>query len=216
MNSVNRLVKQPLLAGLVVAALAIALSACGGPEATTSPVTLEDSTVSSSAPVDTKTPTAATSAGSSAASSQARPGETAALRVAGTTGAQSVADSTVVSVDRQISTWRVDVVTPDGIEHEMDVTLNGKRLIGDPRPQPEDADDIAEHQQTVQAARLDHLAAIRAATVDFPGSQVVEVELGSEDGRVEWDVRIVDDQQLTRTITVDAIAGDVVQNELDD
>jgi len=121
----------------------------------------------------------------------------------------------VVSIARELSTWRVDVVTADGIEHEMDVALNGRRLVSEPRVEADDVEDRGEQQQVAQAARLGHLAAVRAALANTPG-QVVDLELSSDDGRMEWEVQLIDDQQLQRSITVDSVSGDVLHNELDD
>ena len=208
------------LVGLVVVPLAaLALTACGGDDDSDDLAPQSQPTATSSGPGDpgdAGDPTSEPVADPSAAGAD----ETAALLAAGTTGERSVADSTVVSIDRTTAGWHVGVVTPDGVEHEMDVALDGKSLVSDPVVEPADSDDAAdraEQQQVLQAAKLGHVAAVRAALDASPGSRVTEADLGSEDGgQPTWEIQVVDAQQLERTITVDAVTGDVVRDEVED
>ncbi|HBP89861.1 MAG TPA: PepSY domain-containing protein [Nitrospirales bacterium] len=57
--------------------------------------------------------------------------------------------------------------------------------------------------------------AIKTATSNFPG-KVLEAELESEDGKVVYEVEIVNTAGETREIEIDAQSGKILSSELED
>lgn len=98
----------------------------------------------------------------------------------------------------------------------MDVAADGRRVVAGPFVEPDEADDLAENSSAVQAARLDHRNGVDKLLSTDPGAQVTDLDLGYDDGRLEWDAEIIDGQQAQRSITIDAVSGQVLRNEFDD
>ncbi|OMC37760.1 hypothetical protein A5740_00045 [Mycobacterium sp. GA-1841] len=157
---------------------------------------------------------------SSTASSPVEPGGTGAAAPTGNTALLAAAetvrgtvpDSTVISVEseRDNTQWEVQVVTPDGIEHEAEVSADGATVLNSPVAKPEDPKDVAKHRSRLQAAKLDHRAAVDAITKAVDG-RITELNLDDRDGgTVVWEADVVDSANALHEVSVDAATGDVV------
>lgn len=212
-----------LLTGLLVGPLALGLAACGG--GTDSSATPRESLDAGAAESTTGSTTSAPPADAQSPESEkpgtngAAPGDTKTLLAAAATGLQSVPDSTLVSIDRNLSTWEVHVVTADGTEHEMDVAADGDTVTRGPLVDTDDADDtgdLAEQSALVETANLDYRAAVREALAAVPNGTLSELDLDFDDGVAVWDAQVLEDQMTERTVRIDAVSGDVLSNQYDD
>lgn len=199
--------KQILIAGLLAASLA----ACGGSSTAGSPAgTSDTATESQSSPSTQEAP-----AGDST-EVPADAGDISALLAAADTARAAVANATVVSIDRNTSTWEVHVITPDGKEHELDVALAGDRVERGPVLDQDDADDLAEQKALVQAKTVTFAAAAERALAAVPQGRLTDLDLESHDGRIVWEAQVLDDQQIERSLRLDAASGELLSNEYDD
>lgn len=142
----------------------------------------------------------------------AAPADNTALLAAADTVRGTVPDSTVISVEseRNNTQWEVQVVTPDGIEHEAEVSADGATVLGSPVAKPEEAKDVAKHRSRLQAAKLDHRAAVDAITKAVDG-RITELNLDDRDGgTVVWEADVIDSANALHEVSVDAATGDVV------
>ena len=57
--------------------------------------------------------------------------------------------------------------------------------------------------------------AMSIALKEVPG-KVTEVEIEKEDGKLIWEVSVLDDQNQTFELEIDANSGEVLEKELDD
>lgn len=220
----RRPARTTLLTGLVAGPLALALVACGGSDSDGSddaaPVVADSasSTTTSSAPAATPSDTT-TSDPSTAPSSAGQPaGGERALLAAATTALGAV-DGTVFSVDLDTTGWDVQVVAADGTESEVLVSPDGATVAGGPTvdvDDADDADDLAERQQLLTDATVDYRAALQAALAEVPAGTVTSLDLDVDNGVPTWDVQLDEDAADERTVTVDAVTGDVLRVELDD
>jgi hypothetical protein len=81
-----------------------------------------------------------------------------------------------------------------------DLTSNAKRedlvdaktgTVPANRVEDDDSDDVAEYRRLLDSAKVDHAAAIQAASAEVPQGRVVDLDLDEDDGSVEWDVEII-------------------------
>lgn len=140
-----------------------------------------------------------------------------ALNDAGELALEQVADSTLISIESENNgaQWEVQVVTSDGVEHEMDVSADGSELVGEPKVMDEDADDKQKHQDRVKAAKLDFKQAAEKILAEVPGGAIRELNLDGENDKTVWEADVKVDSEK-RSVQIDAGSGDVVKNEIDD
>lgn len=205
--------------------LVLALSACGGDDddivdgAPTTP------SASSAAPVPTPTPTQTESSvpaaptQTSAPSSPAAPAAGAGGDETAVAAAQTASQGTlgtVVTIDTDRGGWEVVIAARDGSEVEVGLDAAGTTVTRGPQPEgDEDAEDRAETQQAVQAARVTWQEALTTARGVVADSPLDSVDLNEDDGRVVWEVQFGDgpDEQ---TVVIDAGSGEVLGTERDD
>lgn len=137
-------------------------------------------------------------------------GNTALLAAAGTARG-SVPDSTVSSIEteRNDTQWEVQLVTTDGIEHEVEVSADGTAVVSGPLAKPEDAKDTAKHRSRIQEAKLDVRAAVDAITKSVDG-RITELNLDDRDGTTVWEADVIDHANTLHEVSVDAATGSVV------
>lgn len=177
----------------------VVVAACGSEQ---SPAT--------STPVETGGTSAAPASGPSPAQPSAN-GNTALLAAA-ETARGTVPDSTVISIEteRNNTQWEVQVVTADGVEHEVEISADGAKVLSGPIAKPEDDKDAAKHRSRIQAAKLDFRAAVDAITKAVDG-RVTELNLDDRDGgTVVWEADVIDSANAVHEVSVDAATGDVV------
>lgn len=177
-----------------------ALVACGGGETPTasSPEKQEGTTAAPPAP----SPTSVTPSANGNAS----------LLAAADTARRAVPDSTVYGVDseRNGTQWEVQVITPDGVKHEAEVSADGATILNGPIAKPDDPEDVAEHRHHVEAAKLDFRAAVDAVTKAVDG-RITELGLDDRDGgTVVWEADVVDSSNALHDVSIDAATGAVV------
>ena len=106
-------------------------------------------------------------------------------------------------VDEDDDKIEVQVVVDD-IEHELDLSADGSRVLSEEQDDTLDGDDLAE----VREATVPITDAVAAALDQQPGT-VEEVELDREDGVLRWEVEIRTDSGST-DVHVDATTGDII------
>ena len=136
-----------------------------------------------------------------------------ALNRAGETATGAVPDSTLISIEAERDgRWEVQVVTPDGTEHEMDISSDGATVTLGPTPKNEDEDDKAKHLDRIQAARLDYRAAADAVLTEVPNGIITELNIDGNNGPTVWEADVIDSSQTKREVTVDAGSGEILHN----
>ncbi|MFD4404679.1 PepSY domain-containing protein [Nocardia sp. NPDC058499] len=136
-----------------------------------------------------------------------------ALNRAGETATGAVPDSTLISIETERDgRWEVQVVTPDGTEHEMDISGDGATVTMGPTSKNEDEDDKTKHRDRIQAARLDYRAAADAVLTEVPNGTITELNIDGNNGTTVWEADVIDSSQTKREVTVDAGSGEILHN----
>lgn len=204
----------------VSGAVALALSACaasGGSDTSSAPST-EPST-------NTGSPMASGPASSSSANSMSTPSSppssstamasntNTSLEGAAQTALKEVPDSTVVSIETEANknAWEVQVVTGNGTEHEVRVSMSDGSIMGSPSTKQEDAQDRKKHQDRVAAAKLDYQEAAEKMRDAVPGARVAELNLDTDAGKTVWEADLVDTKGTKLEVTIDAANGAVIK-----
>ncbi|CAM3036957.1 PepSY domain-containing protein [Prescottella defluvii] len=184
---------------MIAGAALVALAGCGDDDGA------QDSTT-------TTTTTSATAATTTGAAGTAAP-STGTLERAAVTAVAAVPGSVLVSIESEHDrTWETQVVTPDGVEHHVDVSADGATVVGTPRIDDEDEADRAEHRARVQAATLDVAAAAAAVLTEVPGGTVTELNLDTDKGTTVWEADVIDGSGTRHEVTIDAATGVVLAN----
>ncbi len=220
----NKAMSRPGRPWTVAAATTALFSAvaCSGPAA---PAGTPAPTPSASAgqPTTSPSPSAPVGGSESPNPSSAAPSETpsttttraanAALRAAGALGLQEVSDGTIVSIEAERGGWEVHVVSADGAEQTLRTGVSGTELSSGPADERPDAEDRAENKLFSRAA-VDYGRAVRSVEGEVEGSEIRELNLDRENGRIVWeaDVRIGTER---RSVQVDADDARVVSNRMD-
>lgn len=193
--------RTPVTALRVTAAATViaAAVACGGEQSPAAP-----------SPVETD----GTSAAATSAPSSAQPSSdgNSALLAAADTARSAVPDGNVFAIDseRNNTQWEVQIVTADGVAHEVEVSADGTTVLGGPIDKRDDAKDVAEHRARIQAAKLDVRAAADAVTRAVDG-RITELGLDDNDGgTVVWEADVVDSANSLHKVSIDAATGSVV------
>lgn len=135
-----------------------------------------------------------------------------ALLAAAETAHRAVPDSTVYAVDseRNNTQWEVQLISADGVKHEVEVSADGATVLNGPVAKPDDPEDVAEHRSRVEAAKLDFRAAVDAVTKAVDG-RITELGLdGRDGGTVVWEADVVDSANAVHDVSIDAATGAVV------
>lgn len=226
-NNVRRTSRTTLITGLMVGPLALAITACGSSDSDAAPAST-DATTTTSAPVEPSadptsiTPSAAPSTVGQPPAGTDNPTAAGAQRslVAAAQISLGAVDGTIFSVSREAGGWDVHVVSSDGTESEVGVSLDGTSILTGPTLDPDDADDaddLAERQQLLQSATVGYRAALATALDTVPGGTVSGLDLDLDDlGTPTWDVQLNEDTVDERTVIIDAASGDVLRVAVDD
>ena len=139
-----------------------------------------------------------------------------ALVAAGALALEQVENATVISIEteRDGAEWEVQVVTPDGVEHEVRTSGDGTKLVGQPTTDDDDADDRAKHKARVKAAKIDFQQAAQAMTAAVDGN-LTELNLDDHNGTTVWEGDVVDDSGTKHEIKIDAGSGKVISKSTD-
>lgn len=201
---------------LLAGPLALALVACGGDSDTD-----DDNDDLGAGAGTTQTPLAPASTADAAPAPSDDAAAGGDLLAAARTALAAVDGSTLFSIDGETSGWEVTVVSADGVENDVTVSLDGSAVTRGPVVDTDDdrndeAQDLAERQQLLSDARVDHVAAVEAAQGAVPGGTVTAADLDLERGTATWDVQLDEDTASEQTVTIDALTGEVLRTELDD
>lgn len=202
------------LLAAVALPLALAVTGCGGADETASPAPATTTVTEQADPTTEPTDASASPQGGGGRDAQASTGGDAALRAAARTAAAEVG-GTVVNVDEQAGGWEVDLLADDGTETSIALSADGARTTGEPRVDTDDADDVAENQQLLQAASVDWDAALRTARGELGDTAIDELDLSEDDGRVVWEVSTAG-SGVEMTVVIDATDGSVLAIDTDD
>lgn len=142
-------------------------------------------------------------------------GQNGALLKAGRTALNKVSDTTLISIETEggDKQWEVQLVTSDGVEHEMNVAADGRKVVAGPSKKSEDSQDHAKHRKRVKAAKLDYREAAKKVTKAVPG-KITELNIDTDDDTTVWEA----DVQKNGTkyeVSIDASSGKVLQKEKD-
>lgn len=189
-----------LATGAAVLPLVLALAACGSDDdgEVTGPDPVEvptDSQESGTDTPDSDTPEATFDS------------HTTALVAAGRTAEGAVPDSHVVSIDHDDGEWDVEVATADGTEHDVRVSSDGTSVLSGPDHDDTDEDDRRDNQDRLEAAELDHEAAVTALVAAVANARIEELSLNSDRGQVIWEAEIAGSEDHQ----VDAVTGKVAR-----
>ena len=178
-------------------------------------------TVSASAPTPNEPP-ATSSAGPSASeqpttggAADAGAGDKQALLAAGATAEKAVSGSTLISIELESDGWEAQVVTADGVEHELTVAADGRTVTSGPTKDDEDAADRAKHRQRLADSSVDYQQAVEAVSAAVPKGKIRELDLDTWKGTVVWEADVIDGSGTKREVKVDGSSGKVVFNQID-
>jgi uncharacterized membrane protein YkoI len=76
-------------------------------------------------------------------------------------------------------------------------------------------DNSKQSAQLVNEAVLNVDQAMSIALAEVPG-KVIETEIEKEDGKLVWEISVLDDQHQTFELEIDANSGELLKKELDD
>ncbi|MBC7679683.1 MAG: hypothetical protein H7233_11940, partial [Pseudorhodobacter sp.] len=132
----------------------------------------------------------------------------------------AVAASTLFSIDRDDNGgWGISLVSADGTEDGVDVAPDGASItrgpVVDNDDDTNDTNDRAERLRLLDA-RVDYVAALRAARGAVAAGTVNSVDLDEDNGATTWDVQVGENTATEQTVVVDAASGDVLRTEQDD
>ncbi len=196
-----------------LAAVLLALTGCGGggdtpqssPSSSTAPssmaVSPSASEGSASSPASRPSPSQSQSANASTS-----------LEDAATIALKKVPDSTLISIEteNQDTEWEVQVVTADGTEHEMNISMKDGSITKGPTKKDEDAKDHAKHRDRVKDAKLDHRAAAKAMRGAVKNAKITELNLDTDHGKTVWEGDLIDSSNTKHSVKVDAGSGKIV------
>lgn len=200
---------------LAVSAAVLAVAACGGGNSQGGGSSQGDG--STTKPPASKTAPSTTTGSSATSSSTAPPRHTGSqsLVTAGTTALNKVGKGTVTSIDaeRGGTVWEVQVVTSGGVEHEANVSRDGKKIISGPRIKHTDAEDKAENRQEVRGAKLDYKAAAKKILAARSG-KITELNLDDSRGQIVWEAD-VHHFGTKYEVKINASSGKIIKNKPD-
>ena len=213
-----------MTAPVAAASLAVALTACSGSgsgtpsanpvTASTPPPDEPSSGPPATTPHDARehaTRSGTPSSTSTGGASSSRAAGQKLLR-AGATAERTVKNSTLISIETEAggSRWEVQVVTADGVEHEMDVSRDGAKVVTGPTTKHEDPSDEAKHRNRVEAAKIDYRHAAERATGAVKDGRVAELNLDTYRGTTVWEADVIGRSGTKHSVKIDARTGRVI------
>lgn len=128
-----------------------------------------------------------------------------------------VPDTTVVNVDqeRNGTVWEVDLVSPDGTEHEVTTSADGTQVVSGPRTKSTDEEDRAEHRREVAADKIGYERAAGIVLDVVPNATITELDLDTYQGLTVWEAEVRTADGTKRDVKVGAGTGEVVVNRVD-
>ena len=195
-----------------VAAL-VALAGCSGgdPGSPSGP----ESSPGQGTPVPSAAPSSSapkTSPSGSTTSPTSTTADNDALLEAAATALAKVSGGTLISIEteKDDTQWEVQIVTSDGVEHEVELNADGTEVLSGPTKKSEDAEDREKHRERVAAAELDYKAAVKAIVDAVPG-RVTELNLDTEKGVTVWEADVIDADSVKHEVSIDAASGEIVE-----
>jgi uncharacterized membrane protein YkoI len=162
---------------------------------------------------------ASSSASSQPRASSASPGGTGHARqlvAAGRTAVHAVPKGTLISIEteRNGTAWEAQVVTPDGTEHELNVSAGGTKVLSGPSTKHEGKKDKTKHRDRIKAAELDYEQAAQKVLSAVPNAvKITELDLDTHHGSTVWEADVYDRSHTEHEVTIDAATGKTVANE---
>ena len=205
--------KKTIVAIAAAASLTL-LAGCGSDDSADTPAPAESA---SSAPASASSqPSESASTEASASPSTDSSDANQALLDAGDLALKQVSDSTLISIETENNDkeWEVQVVTSDGVEHEMNISADGTEVVAKPKAKDEGDDDKKKHQDRVKAAKLDFKQAVKKIEDEVSGGKVTELNIDGEGDKTVWEADVMVDS-TKRSVQIDAGSGDVVKNKVD-
>ncbi|MDN5768354.1 MAG: hypothetical protein L0H96_21675 [Humibacillus sp.] len=206
----------------VVASIALIGPAACSAEGDSAEAPSPSTTVSTSAPTPNEPPATSTAGPSASeqptsggATDVAGAGNKQALLAAGATAEKAVSGSTLISIELESDGWEAQVVTADGVEHEMTVATDGRTVTSGPTKDDEDAADRAKHRQRLADSSVDYRQAVEAVSAAVPKGTIRELDLDTWKGKVVWEADVIDGSGTKREVKVDGSSGTVVLNQID-
>ncbi|WP_433335089.1 PepSY domain-containing protein [Spirillospora sp. CA-294931] len=178
---------------VLIIATVLALGGCGG----------GDDKQADAPSTSAKPPVASPSAPGPAPSADGR------LEKVGATALKPIANGTLTSIETEGPGWEVQVISPDGTEHETTVDAAGDRITRTV-PKQEGQADRDEHQRRIKAAKLDYRKAAEAMRSAVPGARITELNLDTYRGATVWEGDLIASNGTKHEVKIDAGSGKVL------
>jgi hypothetical protein len=207
--------RRVLAAIAVPAAMVCAAAGCDdGGSANTQPVSPPGASVISPAPNRSSIAPGSPGTGTGTGGVSASPN--AALLRAGASAEAAVPGSTLISIETEANgaRWEAQVVTANGVEHELDISRGGRKVVSGPRVEHEDAGDRAKHRRRVHAARLDYRRAVAVVATAVKGATITELNLDTYRGKTVWEADVNAPSGVRHALKVDAGTGRIVGDKV--
>ncbi|MEB3067675.1 PepSY domain-containing protein [[Mycobacterium] vasticus] len=160
-------------------------------------------------------PTSAQTSPSSAWSRPDAPPDPRTLMSAGDLAVAQVPDSVLIFIESQTNdagTWKARVVTPDGVEHQLEIGSDATVVLVGPTATDDGDGDKAKRRANVDGAHLDYRAAVAKVLAALPNGSITELSLLDMNGTVVWDADVWDTDLVEHDVVVDAASGAVTAN----
>lgn len=134
---------------------------------------------------------------------------------AGDLAVSQVPDSVLIAIENQTQesgTWRVQVVTPDGAEHQLTIGSDAVAVLVAPTVIEGTNADKAKRRANVEGTRVDFRGAVDRVLRAVPNSSITELDLLDMNGTLVWQADVWDDQLAEHDVTVDAVTGMLATN----
>ncbi|MDN5763560.1 MAG: PepSY domain-containing protein [Microlunatus sp.] len=130
---------------------------------------------------------------------------------------KAVPDSRLISLESEQDgdVWEAQVVTPDGVEHEMDLSAADATVTSGPTKDEEDADDRAKHRRRLAEVSVDYRGAVKALGSAVPDGTITELDLDSWKDKTVWEADVYDPAGTKHEVKVDATTAEILANEAD-
>lgn len=109
--------------------------------------------------------------------------------------------------------WEVTILSKDGAEHEVKVAADGS-IVSETERKQLGLTKVDPYKEFVDSVKLDFAQAAEAMIKAVPQGFILELGLDSSGGTNVWEAEIRDGSQ-NREISLDAVTGDVIKNEVD-
>lgn len=125
--------------------------------------------------------------------------------------------STLISIESEDkgAAWEAQVVTPEGVEHEMDLSATDASVTRGPTTDEEDASDRAKHQRRLKDASVDYREAVDALDGTVQNGVITELNLDTWDGKTVWEADVNDPSGTKHEVKVDAGNAKILSDRAD-